>query len=448
MSAQKHFLIVGAGLAGSLLGVYLTERYGARVTLCEYREDPRAKGFVGGRSINLALSARGIDALSGVGLAERVLADAIPMRGRIMHAADGRLTFQRYSKNKKDAINSVSRGGLNITLIEAAAAEGVELRFGHKCVGIDPDGSAAVFEHSGEEVRTEADAIIGADGAHSAVRKWMQKSDRFTDSQEYLTHGYKELLIPPASECGVDPREHDGFAMDPNALHIWPRGGAMMIALPNADRTFTCTLFWPHEGEGGFDQVNSESDARAHMMYHYSDAVPLMPTLDQDFQRNPVSSLMTVRCYPWVRADRVALIGDAAHAVVPFYGQGMNAAFEDVKCLSRLLGEHGMDIPLAFDAYQKDRKPNADAIADLAISNFTEMRDKVGSKSFLLKKRVEKILHVLLPWLFTPLYNMVSFTTIPYAKAVKQAKNQRGYIAGFVAWLIITTLILAGVWPW
>ena len=441
MRSQKHFLIVGAGLAGSLLGVYLTKKYGARVTLCELRDDPRAQGFRGGRSINLALSVRGIDALEGVGLAERVLADAIPMRGRMMHAADGRLTFQRYSKNRTDAINSVSRGGLNITLLKATGDEGVDLRFGHKCINIDDDGSAAVFEHDGKEVRIEADAIIGADGAYSAVRRWMQTSDRFDYSQEYLTHGYKELRIPPATECGVDPGEHDGFAMEPNALHIWPRGGSMMIALPNADKSFTCTLFWPYEGDGGFESVRSESDARAHMMYHYSDAVSLMPTLDEDFQNNPVSSLVTVRCYPWVKDGRVALIGDAAHAIVPFYGQGMNAAFEDVKWMSILLGEYGMDIPVAFDAYQKERKPNADAIADLAIQNFTEMRDKVGSKRFLMKKKMEHLMHALLPGLYTPLYNMVSFTTIPYARAVARIRRQK-HIAGQVLfWLFMAALI-------
>lgn len=445
MNDQQHILIVGAGLAGPLLAVYLA-RMGVRVTLCEHRSDPRDAGALGGRSINLALSARGIDALDGVGLAGRVLEHAIPMRGRIMHSPAGDLTFQRYSKNPGDAINSVSRGGLNIELLNAAQESGVAIRFSHKCVDVDPDGPAAVFEHEGRTTRIEADAVIGADGAYSAVRQWMQRTDRFTFNQEYLSHGYKELHIPPSPSPGG---EFDGFAMDPNALHIWPRGGSMMIALPNADRSFTCTLFWPFDGEGGFDSIGSGESVRRHFNRWYPDAVGLMPTLVEDFERNPVSSLVTVRCYPWVKHGRIALLGDAAHAVVPFYGQGMNAAFEDCKALAGLLKAHGMDIPLALSHFQQDRKPNADAIADLAIKNFVEMRDHVGSRAFLLMKKGEKLLHALLPRWFTPLYNMISFSTIPYAQAVRRARRQSRVslgVIGLVA-IVLAALLLKVALP-
>jgi kynurenine 3-monooxygenase len=429
----QRALIVGAGLAGSLLAIELA-RLGLRVLVVERRPDPRAAGFIGGRSINLALSVRGITALERAGLAERVVKDAVPMPGRMMHppapeAASVRPLFQPYSKDPGDAIQSVSRAGLNLTLIEAADAEAnVELRFGLRCAEVDLDAPGAEVEDAtGARNRIEADVIFGADGAFSAVRSAMQMTDRFDCSQSYLEHGYKELHIPPAAEIPGGATGHgarDGAAMEPNALHIWPRGGSMMIALPNADRSFTCTLFWPFEGEHGFSAVDpARPDAiRAFFTRHYPDAVPLMPTLADDYQRNPTSSLVTIRCAPWHHNARALLLGDAAHAIVPFFGQGMNAAFEDVRILAEML-ERNLDFATVLPAFTVTRKPHADAIADMAVENFLEMRDKVGRPDFLYHKRVEQALHALYPEHATPLYNLVSFTNTPYADARRQGHD-------------------------
>ncbi len=438
-----RILIVGAGLAGSLLAVLLAKQ-GFRVALYERRPDPRAAGYVGGRSINLALSARGIAALARAGLVARVMSsDALPMRGRMIHppsptgpAGTSPLAFQPYSANPADAINSVSRGGLNLTLLHAAAEMPlVEMQFNQCCIDVDPHSArpAAAFatvERGGLPApgaatqRVEADLILAADGAFSPVRGTLQRTDRFDYSQSYLGHGYKELHIPP-TPAGE-------FALDPAALHIWPRGGAMMIALPNRDRSFTCTLFWPMDGAPGELGLNSQpTDAEVldYFTKHYADAVPLMPTLARDFRANPASSLVTVRCFPWQYQGRVALLGDAAHAIVPFFGQGMNCAFEDCVALVDTLNAHGADARgsggggtlgdtrAALDAFQHARKPHADAIADMALDNFIEMRDKVGSPAFRYRKKVEQALHALFPDRCEPLYHLVSFATVPYAEA-------------------------------
>ncbi len=425
--SSPRVLIVGAGLAGSLMACYLAKA-GRRVSVYERRGDPRAKGYAGGRSINLALSARGLWGLAGVGLDSVVMErDVIRMPGRMIHPlprpgaapTEVRTVFQPYSADPKDAINSVSRGGLNLTLLEAAAAlPGVEMVFDHPCVDVDLDAPAAVFEApGGGTVRVEADLIIGADGAFSAVRGRMQKTDRFEYSQSYLRHGYKELHIPAVN---------GGFALEPNALHIWPRGSSMMIALPNRDGSFTCTLFWPFEGEHGLESLRTPAEVRAFFVAHYPDAAPLMPTLEHDYFANPTGSLVTVRCWPWQVGDRVALIGDAAHAIVPFYGQGMNAAFEDCRVLAASLEGWGAgDGSLAgrLDHYQHDRKPHADAIAEMALENFVEMRDKVGQPAFLYKKKLEQAVHQLFPERVTPQYNLVSFSTVPYAEARQRGRE-------------------------
>jgi kynurenine 3-monooxygenase len=430
-TGQPPITIVGAGLGGALMACYLA-RAGFQVTVYESRPDPRTKGFLGGRSINLALSARGLHALEEVGLAEKVLADVTPMRGRMMHDRNGGLTFQAYSKNAHDAINSVSRGGLNLTLLEAAAShDRVELVFGQRCVGVDLDPPRLTLrdEQTGKQRTVDAGVIIGADGAYSAVRGRLLWTDRFNYHQAYLEHGYKELTIPP-TPAGE-------YAMDPNALHIWPRGGHMMIALPNQDRSFTCTVFWPYLGDNGFESVQSPSEIQAFFQSHFSDAVPLMPTLVNDYQQNPTGSLLTVRCSPWHYKDQAVLLGDAAHAIVPFFGQGMNCAFEDCSVLSHAIAEHVPDFKAVFAAYENARKPHADAIADLALHNFIEMRDHVGSSSFLVRKKLEQALHAIFPQAFLPLYNMVSFTCIPYAEARDRARRQ--------ARIIRTIITSAGV---
>jgi kynurenine 3-monooxygenase len=414
VSEQRHAVIVGAGLAGSLLACMLGDD-GWRVDLYERRADPRAKGFIGGRSINLALSVRGITALEQVGLAEPVLADAVRMPGRMMHSVEGELTFQPYSARPEDAINSVSRGGLNLTLLEAADVhEAVTLHFSHRCERVDLEHAQATFtdEGSGTTESVEADMLIGADGAWSAVRDAMRVTERFNYSQDFLEHSYKELEIPPARDCGVDPTLHDGFAIEPNALHIWPRGGSMMIALPNADKSFTCTLFWPHED---FAALDTDDRVLEHFQRVYPDSVPLMPGLLRDFRTNPTSPLATIRCSPWNRG-RVCVLGDAAHAVVPFYGQGMNAAFEDCRVLREMLREGG-EIEGVLERFARERKPHADAIADMAIDNFVTMRDRVADPGFLFRKRVEQAMDRVDPARFPPLYNLVSFSNMPYAEA-------------------------------
>lgn len=432
--------IVGAGLSGSLLACYFGRR-GYRVQVFERRPDPRERGFIGGRSINLALSTRGIAALTHAGIDEQAMAQVIPMRGRMMHDEQGQLSFQPYSKNPNDAINSITRGGLNLQILETADKyENVSFHFDHRCTDIEPETATAVFANGTEERIVSSDFIVGADGAFSAVRGRMQKTDRFSYSQSYLEHGYKELTMPP-----TDKGE---FALEPNALHIWPRGGFMMIALPNSDRTFTCTLFWPFEGPNGFDTVDSEDMILPQFQKYFPDAVPLIPDLVEQFQKNPTSSLMTVRSHPWNYKDKVLLIGDAAHGIVPFYGQGMNAAFEDCLIFDNMIDRYEDDWEGLLAAFSRERKPDADAIADLAISNFLEMRDKVGSGWFLLKKKCEKILHRTFPGWYTPLYNMVSFSQIPYNQARKQAATQSLFVRGVAAvvlllflWLVISWII-------
>jgi len=415
---ETHIAIAGAGLVGSLLACQLGRR-GYRVTLCERRPDARIDGFIGGRSINLALSCRGIAALEQVDCAEKVLSNSIRMPGRMLHDESGALTFQPYSNNPADAIHSVSRGQLNITLLEEIAKfTNIVTRFECRCVGADLQSPALLVENaSGMQERIEADYVIGCDGAFSAVRTAMQVQDRFSYSQQYLEHGFKELHIPPASDCGVAPDLHNGFAMDPFALHIWPRGHYMMIALPNADRTFTCTLFWPFDGPESFTELDNRGKILPFFELRFPDAARLMPTLVDDYTRNPIGSLVTVRCSPWHKNSKTLLLGDAAHAIVPFFGQGMNAGFEDCRVLDEMIEAHNGDLCNVFSEFSQSRIENTGVIADLALQNFVEMRDSVADPSFLLRKRVERALQSLDAEKYKPLYNLVSFSNMPYAKA-------------------------------
>lgn len=439
MSEHRRIIVVGAGLAGPLLTCFLA-REGFDVTLYERRGDPRVEGYSGGRSINLALSARGIDALDRVGLAKQVLDAVIPMRGRMLHEPEGSLAFQPYSRNPTDAIKSVSRGGLNILLLNAAEkCSNARIAFDHRCINVDPEKPSATFENAnaGEAVTIDTDLVIGTDGGYSAVRHAMQKLDRFDFSQSYLEYGYKELTIPPTAS--------GDFAMEKNALHIWPRHRFMMIALPNQDRSFTCTLFWPYEGANSFANLHTDQQILEYFKQHFPDAVPLMPTLVEDYRQNPIGSLVTMRCWPWSHQDKVALLGDAAHAIVPFYGQGMNCAFEDCVALTECLRTFSPDIERALREYEIRRKPNTDAIADMALDNFVEMRDHVASPIFLLKKRFQHALHGLFPHAFIPLYNMVSFTTIPYADARRRARWQSRVLKGAAVGGMLL-LLLSAVW--
>ena len=429
----ERISIVGAGLGGSLMAVLLG-REGARVEVLERRLDPRQAGAEAGRSINLALSERGLHALGQVGLADGVLAHAVPLRGRMVHAGDGGLRFQAYGREGQ-CINSVSRADLNVTLLNAAEqASGVHIRFGQRCLDADLDTGSVTVEdvRTGTRETVGADLLIGSDGAFSAIRSRMQRLDRFQYSQEYLAHGYKELTIAPAAG--------GGHQLEPNALHIWPRGGFMMMAMANRDGSFTVTLYLPFDGASGFDAVRTEADLMGFFRREFPDAIPLLPNLAEQYFANPTGSLVTVRSAPWHVAGRVALLGDAAHAVVPFYGQGANASFEDCLVLAECLrGEP--DRARALARYQSLRKPNTDALADLAVENFLEMRDKVASPRFHARKRFEKLLHALLPRWFVPLYTMVSFTRIPYAEARARASAQWRWV-----WRTLAAVVLVVLW--
>ena len=435
-------IIIGAGLGGSLLAHFLGQR-GWHVRVFERRGDPRAAGYVGGRSINLAISARGLHALERAGLDAEVRANGIRMPGRMLHSPAGATAYIPYSADPNRAIVSFSRSALNMMLLRAAAAHPtVEFHFEHRCTGIDEARGAAAFEFAdGTRTEATADLVVGADGAFSAVRRHLERRERFEYSQTSLAHGYKELTIPP-----VAAGPHAPFAMEPNALHIWPRGGSMMIALPNPDGSFTCTLFWPFDAVPGRDDATFATvrDGRAALerfRRDYPDAVPLMPTLAEDYDRNPVGSMVTIRCWPWAIAGRFALLGDAAHAIVPFYGQGANASFEDCECLVDALERHPGDVAPALEEYQRLRKPNADAIADMALANFVEMRDRTAHLSFKIKKKVDHALNRLMPRAFVPLYDLVSFTTVPYAAARERARRQDRMVLAAAAALALALLV-------
>jgi kynurenine 3-monooxygenase len=426
------FTLIGSGLAGGMMAAFLGRR-GHEVDLYERRGDPHAGNLVGGRSINLALSTRGIHALEQLGIADEVMRHAIPMRGRMIHDKSGELHFTPYDRDPAKCINSIGRGALNNATIEAAQRHSnVRVHFNHRCTDVALDGPSASLLNTdtNQTITASGDAIIGVDGAFSAVRRSMQrKLERFEYSQTYLPHGYKELTIPPAPD--------GSWQMEKHALHIWPRKSFMMIALPNPDGSFTCTLFWAMEGPRSFATTQTDDDVRQFFENEFPDAVPLMPTLLEEFRENPTGSLVTVRCAPWHYRDKAALLGDAAHAVVPFYGQGMNAAFEDCVVLDEFLAGFQDDRTRAFAEYFRRRKENADALADLAVHNFIEMRDKTASKRFRAKKRLDHFLEGALPGTYMPLYSMVSFTRIPYAAAAKRAERQDRIVYGSLFGLAI-----------
>ena len=413
---MKDITIIGAGLVGSLLSIYLSKK-GYKVKVFERRADMRKEKMSAGRSINLALSDRGIKALEEVGIMDEIRKICIPMHGRFIHNADGTTAFQPYGKQGQ-FINSVSRGELNKKLMELAEENGAEIFFNHKCEFIDWKTNKITFENDPELRTTNSDLIFGADGAYSAARLQHQlQHDRFQYSQYYIDFGYKELNIPAG--------ENGNFRMEKNALHIWPRGNYMLIALPNIDGSFTCTLFFPFEGEPSFASLKTKEKVRSFFEKTFTDAVPLMPTLEEDFFINPTSSLVTIKCYPWIREDKFALIGDAAHAIVPFFGQGMNCGFEDCSVLNSLLDKHKDDWAIILAEYEQLRKPDADAIAELALNNFIEMRDKIADPKFLLQKKIEAKLHEKYPDKWIPAYSQVTFSPhIRYSEALERGQKQ------------------------
>ncbi len=422
---KKDAIIVGAGLVGSLLSIYLSRR-GYKTKIFERRPDMRKAEIEPGRSINLALSDRGLLALDRVGLSEEIKKISIPMHGRFIHNLDGSTAFQPYGKEGQ-FINSVSRGELNKKLMDLAEKNGVEIHFSRKCISVDWEKKQVTFEKldhdstGGPKSNQESflsPLLFGADGAFSATRlQYQLQHDRFEYSQHYIDCGYKELRIPAGND--------DGFLIEKNALHIWPRKDYMLIALPNMDGSFTCTLFFPFEGELSFKNLGSEDEVNLFFENTFPDILEWIPDLTQQFFQNPVASLVTVKCFPWTMDDQFALIGDAAHAIVPFFGQGMNCGFEDCRILDELIEKCNDDWMEIFRQYQSLRKPDGDAIADLALDNFVEMRDKTADPKFLLQKKIEAALHEKYPDQWIPAYAQVTFSPdIRYSDALKRGRKQ------------------------
>jgi kynurenine 3-monooxygenase len=409
--------LIGAGLNGPLLAILLARR-GFAVEILERRPDMRRVRVSAGRSINLALSTRGIHALRQAGLWERMRSIIIPMKGRMMHSTVGELTFQPYGKNETEVINSISRAELNIALINAAEEQGATIHFNQRCTGYDlKTGAIRVCdEETGEDAIRETEVVIGCDGSASSIRAEMFKLSRFNFSQEYLDYGYKELTIP----AGSDGRHQ----LETHALHIWPRGNYMLIALPNVDGTFACILFLPFEGADGFAGLTTRVELMQFFESRFPDAASLMPQLADNYFANPTGAMVTIKCAPWHVQGRALLLGDAVHAIVPFFGQGINCGFEDCTCLVELLDQHGADWPQVFLEFEKERKVNTDAIADMAIENFSEMRDRVADSRFLFRKKVELALEGKYPQLFVPKYAMVTFHRIPYSVALARGMVQ------------------------
>jgi len=415
---MQKVCIVGGGLVGSLLSVLLSNR-GFEVDVWERRPDMRTGAIQGGRSINLALSTRGFKALAVVGLEEEVKKVCIPMHGRMVHDEQGNTSFMRYGKEGQ-FINSVSRGGLNQLMLEKADKAGhVHLYFDERCDEINyPKGEAHFYNTvSGKSTVKQYDLIFGTDGAFSAARQSLMKTDRlnFEYSQSYLNHGYKELTMPPANG--------GGWRMEKECLHIWPRKSFMLIALPNLDGSFTCTLFLAFKGDVSFEHLHNDDEIKQFFTRYFPDALENIPGLVEEFKTNPTGSLATFRCYPWNYEGKGLLLGDAAHGIVPFYGQGMNAGFEDCTALNTLMDKYKNDWATIFPEFSKSRKPNTDAIGDLALRNFIEMRDLVADPDFVLKNKIDKKLAMLFPDKWIPLYTMVSFSEIPYSDALHTGKH-------------------------
>ena len=423
MQNRSHKItLVGAGLTGPLLAISLAQR-GFSVQIFERRPDMRLTRASAGRSINLAVSTRGIHALREAGLWDQMSRIIIPMKGRMMHSLAGELTFQPYGKNDTEVINSISRADLNVALMNAAEAQGVTIQFNERCTGMEWTTGGTRFrnEQTGSETMLNSEVVIGTDGSASALRLDMQKRGRLNFTQEQLDYGYKELTIT-AGPGGK-------HVLEPHALHIWPRGAYMLIALPNVDGTFACILFLPFEGRESLAVLDTAEKALHFFEQRFPDAVPLMPQLQENYAVNPTGSMVTVKSAPWHVDGKVLLLGDAAHAIVPFFGQGMNCAFEDCTVFLELLDRLGPDWPQLFQEFEQARKINTDAIADLALENFVEMRDRVADPRFLFRKKVELALEAKYPRHFVPKYAMVTFHRVPYSVALSRGKIQDRLLA-------------------
>lgn len=441
--------LIGAGLTGPLLGLELARR-GFKIEIFERRPDMRRAKISAGRSINLAVSARGIHALDRAGLWKDMQNIVVPMKGRMMHSSASELTFQPYGRNEREVINSVSRADLNIAVMNAAESHGVKINFQQRCTGMNLKTAQIRIrdEREGTERSIDADVVIGCDGSASAIRGEMLNLNRFNFSQQYLDYGYKELTIPAAT--------NGNHVLDAHALHIWPRGNYMLIALPNVDGTFACILFLPFEGQDSFARLTSPSIVRELFQSRFPDASRMMPQLEDNFFANPTGAMVTVKCSPWHVGQNALLLGDAAHAIVPFFGQGINCGFEDCTVFLELLDFHAPDWERVFREFELARKANTDAIADMALENFVEMRDHVADPRFLLRKKVELALEAKYPQIFVPKYSMVTFHRVPYATAKRRGEIQDRILNDLCSgldsteeldWKKADELIRAGVTP-
>ncbi|MFC7300119.1 FAD-dependent oxidoreductase [Cognatiluteimonas weifangensis] len=451
MADSRHLTIVGAGLAGALLAILLARR-GWQVDVYERRGDPRVHGYAGGRSINLALAERGLHALRQADADGAVLQRAVMMRGRMVHPLHGQPQLQRYGRDDSEVIWSVSRGELNIALLDAAEAAGAVLHFDRRLEQVDFDARIATFRGEGSAHPRPFNALLGCDGAGSTLRAEMARRQDLGERTQWLDHGYKELEIPPAAD--------GSFRIEANALHIWPRGRYMCIALPNDEKTFTVTLFMALHGDGAstdpdFDRVVTGADARALFARDFPDALPLIPRLEHDFEANPTGTLATLYLDQWHLGGEAVLLGDAAHAMVPFHGQGMNCAFEDCVALAQQIEDHG-ELAAAFAAFQAQRKPDATAIQQMALENYIEMRDLVDDPAFLLQRELELALQQRHPGRFVPHYAMVTFMRMPYAQALQRSEIQREILVAATAgrdtldgldWAAVDAQVLARLSP-
>jgi len=415
MQQSKKIAIVGSGLVGSLLAIFLKQQ-GHKVVVFDRRPDVRTVEF-SGRSINLAMSNRGWKALREIGIEDEIMEIAIPMEKRALHVNGKPLYFQPYGK-KGEAIYSISRGVLNRKMISLAEEAGVEFKFDEKIWDVSL-GTAKLYTGKSEKGKWKEypfDLVFGADGAFSRIRHKMQRQSRFDYSQDFINVGYKELSIPANSD--------GSYKLDKHSFHIWPRGAFMLIAMPNLDGSFTCTLFMPFEGTHSFETIDTADRAESFFSEFFPDIKDEISNLTRDFLKNPTSALVTIKCFPWTFDDKIALIGDAAHAIVPFYGHGMNAGFEDISVLGELVEKYGDDWGKIFQEYQQERKPNADAIAELSYRNFLEMSSKTADEDFLLQKKIERKFSEKYPELWIPLYSRVTFSEAPYAEALRKGDRQ------------------------
>ncbi|TQI69931.1 kynurenine 3-monooxygenase [Gramella sp. Hel_I_59] len=417
MQNQKDVAIVGSGLVGSLLAIFLRKK-GHKVTIFDRRPDVRLVEF-SGRSINLAMSNRGWKALREAGIEDEIRELALPLDKRAMHVDDKPVYFQKYGEDG-EAIYSISRGILNRKMIDLAEEAGAEFRFEEKIWDVDLPNAKLYTGESEKGVWKEYqfDLIFGADGAFSRTRHKMQRQSRFNYSQHFIDVGYKELTIP-ANPDGSHKLNNASF-------HIWPRGNFMLIAMPNLDGSFTCTLFMPFEGDVSFESIQTEQQADQFFEQYFPDIKDEISNLKRDFFKNPTSAMVTIKCYPWSYFDKITLVGDSAHAIVPFYGQGMNAGFEDISVLNQKMNQHGDNWEIIFEEYQRERKPNTDAIAELSYRNFVEMSSKTADPSFLLRKKIEKKFAQKYPELWVPLYSRVTFSDKAYSDALDIGDYQRG----------------------